>query len=56
MHNESSRCILKFFEEKDLNNPKISEIQSVSLALLRNYAAKQKGMSAWSYEDGYKDF
>ncbi|MDM1328922.1 hypothetical protein KWD51_16700 [Acinetobacter baumannii] len=50
-------CILKFFEEKDLKNPKkLSEIQSVSLALLRNYAAKQKGMSAWSYDEGYKDF
>ncbi|MDO7413105.1 protein DpdH [Acinetobacter baumannii] len=50
-------CILKFFEEKDLNNhKKLSEIQSVSLALLRNYVAKQKGMKAWSYEDGYKDY
>lgn len=50
-------CILKFFTEEDLNNrKKLSEIQSVSLALLRNYAAKQKGMKAWSYEDGYKDF
>lgn len=50
-------CILKFFEEKDLKSPKkLSEIQSVSLALLRNYAAKQKGMPAWSYDEGYKDF
>lgn len=50
-------CFLKFFEEKDLKNPKkLSEIQSVSLALLRNYAAKQKGLPAWSYDEGYKDF
>ncbi|WP_297429006.1 protein DpdH [uncultured Acinetobacter sp.] len=49
--------ILKFFEFKDLKNEAIlAEIQSISSALLRNAIAKQKGFTAWSYPDGYRDY
>lgn len=49
--------ILSFFGEEALKDQeKLSEIQGISLALLRNHAAKKKGFPAWGYAEGYNDF
>ena len=49
--------ILSFFNPNDLKNEvRLAEIQSISSALLRNYVAKQKGLKAWEYPEGYRDY
>lgn len=50
-------CILKYFNEEELKElDKRLDIQRISLALLRNAKAQQKGRVAWDYPHGYSDF
>jgi len=55
-HGNWTGNILTFFDPKDLKDPKkLIEIQSISSALLKNYAAKKEGLAPWSYTGGYAD-